>query len=454
MLTESLCPVCYRTIPANICIDQNVMMVKKCPVHGEFSSMVERDPEWFKLAQSKEIYDGYLIDVTSKCNIKCKYCYHDNNGTERTVEEIYQEALDKHAPFILTGGEPTLHKDLNKIILKLKTLGEVNLLTNGIKLCDEKYFDEIVPLLAEDNGIHNISLSFHKESEGRDLEFLELCKKKGVKIWTCFYVIDDLQQIDEALEIFTAYQDVVNNFRLKVASNLGVENKADNKIFVSDVIKYLFALGETEFQQANQKVSYAQLLHKGLEIKVISWYDVLNIDLWDIDCEPYWKANDGTVNNFVTSAIINEGIEKKRFNIRRAYPCDIPQCADLWVDMAKESSPYEPQKDIWIFKMCEFIKAERNHVYVAEWNGEIVGFVSGYWDYDEMTGEKVIYGLNFYVKPDLRKTDIGKKLHVTYKDTANKLGVKRVIRQVTKSHSEILFNKGQEFTHYVIEERI
>ncbi|MFA5340719.1 MAG: GNAT family N-acetyltransferase [Clostridia bacterium] len=452
MLTESLCPVCYRKIPANIYIDQNVMMVKKCPVHGEFNAMVERNPEWFKLAQSKEIYDGYLIDVTSKCNIKCKYCYHDNNGTERTVEEIYQEALDKHAPFILTGGEPTLHKDLKEIILKLKTLGEVNLLTNGIKLCDETYFDEIVPLLAEDNGIHNISLSFHKEAEGRDLEFLELCKKKNVKIWTCFYVIDDLQQIDEALEIFTAYQDVVNNFRLKVASNLGVERKADNKIFVSDVIRYL---GDVEFQNDNQKVSYAQVFYKGLNLKIISWYDVLNIDLWDIDCEPYWKANDGTVNNFVTSAIINEGIEKKKFNIRRAYPCDIPKCADLWVDMAKEENPsYTPNKEIWSAKMCEFIKQEQNHLYVAELEGEIVGFVSGYWYYDELTGDKVIVGLNFYVKPELRKTDIGKKLHLQYLDTGHKLGVTKVIRKVTKEHAPVLLNKGQEISHYVIEERI
>jgi organic radical activating enzyme/L-amino acid N-acyltransferase YncA len=432
------------------------MMMKKCPVHGEFTSMVERDPEWFKLAQGKSIYDGILIDVTSKCNVKCKYCYHDNNGSERTVEDIYQEALENnHAPFILTGGEPTLHKDLKEIILKLKTLGEVNLLTNGIKLCDEKYFDEIMPLLSNENGIHDVSLSFHKESEGRDLEFLELCKKKGVQIWTCFYVIDDLKQIDEALEIFRAYVGTVDNFRLKVASNLGVERKAENKLFVSDVIKYLFSLDETEFQPVDQKVSYAQLWHDGLDIKVVSWYDVNNIDLWDIDCQPYWKANDGTINNFVTSAIINEGIEKRKFNIRRAYPCDIPKCAELWVDMAKESTPScEPHKDIWISKMCEFIKVESNHLYVAELNQEIVALVSGYWHWDEITGDKQIIGINFYVKPELRKTDIGKKLHLTYLDTAKKLGVKKVIRNVTKEHSNVLFKKGQDFTHYVIEEKI
>jgi len=84
---------------------------------------------------------------------------------------------------------------------------------------------------------------------------------------------------------------------------LGVEGKAENKLFVSDVVRYLFAKDETEFQPVNQKVSYAQLWHDGLDIKVVSWYDVNNIDLWDIDCAPYWKAADGTINNFVTSAV-------------------------------------------------------------------------------------------------------------------------------------------------------
>jgi organic radical activating enzyme/GNAT superfamily N-acetyltransferase len=457
-LTESLCPVCYSKIPAVVYIDGCVLMKKTCPIHGEFISVVERDPEWFKLAQDKEIYDGYLIDVTSKCNIKCAYCYHDNNGSERTVDDIYRDALEnKHlAPFILTGGEPTLHKDLKEIILKLKEIGEVNLLTNGIRLCDEKYFDEIMPLLSNENCIHDVSLSFHKESEGKDLEFLELCKKKGIKIWTCFYVIDDLKQIDQALELFRVYVGTVDNFRIKIASNLGIENKAENKLFVSDIIRYLMSLeDDTEFQPASQKVSYGQVWHDGIDIKIISWYDVNNIDLWDIDCAPYWKANDGTISNFVTSAIINEGIEKKKFNIRRAFQCDIPQCADLWVGMCKEEKPdCEPHKNIWISKMYEFIKQEQNHLYVAELNGEIVAFVSGYWHWDELTGDKEIIGLNFYVKPELRKTDIGKKLHLQYLDTGHKLGVKKVVRKVTKEHAPVLFKKGQEFTYYIIEERI
>jgi hypothetical protein len=310
-------------------------------------------------------------------------------------------------------------------------------------------------LLAEENGIHNISLSFHKESEGKDLEFLELCKTKGVKIWTCFYVIDDLKQIDEALELFKSYKDVVNNFRIKVASNLGVEDKADNKIFVSDVIKYLFALGKTEFQNANQKVSYAQVIHDGLDIKVISWYDVKNIDLRDIDCQPYYRANNSTVNNLVTTQLINEGIEKKRLNVRRVYPYDITKCADLWVDMAKEeNSSYEPDKESWCSQMYDFIKSKQNHIWVGEVNGETVGFFSGSVNYSPLYTDNYLLGLCFYVKPEFRKTPISKKLHNAYKAIGERFNAHRVIRQVTKEHSKVLLNKGQDITHFIIEEHI
>jgi len=458
-ITESLCPVCYAKIPAVVHIEGSVMMTKACPVHGIFTAMVERDPQWFKSAQGKGIYDGYLIDVTSKCNIKCKYCYHDNNGSERSIDDIVQEAeANKHlAPFILTGGEPTTHKDLAEIIRRLSQMGEVNLLTNGIKLCDESYLNELLDAgLRTLHGVDEISLSFHVESSGKDIEFLEYCKRTGRKIWTCFYVIDNLCQISKAVELFQLYKNQICNFRIKAASNLWSEQNADNKIFTSDMIKYVFALGNTKFQDSTQKISYAQVWHQGLDIKLISWYNVQNIDLWDIDCAPYYQAKDGNLYNFATAAIINEGIERKTgLNVRRAFPCDVVDCGLLWVDMALEEKPNStPDMAMWCNKMMDFIKADNNHLYVGEVNGKIVSFVSGFWDLDPMTGEKFIVGTHFYVKPEYRKTPIGKKLHNKYLNVGRNLGVSRVIRQVTMEHSQHLLSKGQKITDVIVEERI
>ena len=458
-ITESFCPVCYSKIPAVIHIEENVMMTKQCPIHGTFHAMVERDPQWFKSAQSSGIYNGYLIDITSKCNIKCKYCYHDNNGSERSVDDIVQEAeANKHlAPFILTGGEPTLHKDLPEIIRRLSKLGEVNLLTNGIKLCDENYLNELLDTgLSTPQGIDEISLSFHVESNGKDIELLEYYKRTGRKLWTCFYVIDNLCQISKAIELFQLYRNQICNFRIKAASNLWSEGNADNKIFTSDMIKYVFALGDTTFQEANQKVSYAQVWHKGLDIKLCAWYDVQNIDIWDIDCAPFYKAHNGTVNNLVTTALINEGIEKRNgLNIRRAYPCDIPQVGVLWREGALETrDTKDPNVSLWCEQALESLKDDRNHLYIAELDGEIVGFVSGYWEIDPLSSQKIIIGTGFYIKPEHRKSGVAQAMQDKYLQVGRKLGVTYSERQVTLEHSKYLLDKGQKIVRVVIEQAI
>lgn len=458
-ITESLCPVCYSKIPAVITIADHVMMTKQCPVHGTFNAMVERDPQWFHAAKGNEIYDGYLIDVTSKCNIKCKYCYHDNNGSERSVDEIVQEAAaNKHlAPFILTGGEPTTHKDLPEIIRELSELGEVNLLTNGIKLCDESYLNELLDAgLKTPQGIDEISLSFHSEANGKDIEFLEYCKRTGRRIWTCFYVIDNLCQINKAVELFQLYKNQICNFRIKAASNLWSEENADNKIFTSDMIKYIFALGDTVFQESKQKVSYAQVWHKGLDVKLISWYDVRNIDLWDINCAPYYKSKTGSINNLVTTALINEGIEKRNgLNIRMAYPCDIPQVGVLWRKGALETrDAKDPNARLWCEQALESMRDERNHLYIAELKGEIVGFVSGHSVIDPLSSQKIIIGTGFYVKPEYRKSGIAQAMQDKYLKVGRKLGITYSERQVTLEHSKYLLDKGQKIVRVVIEQAI
>jgi GNAT superfamily N-acetyltransferase len=71
-----------------------------------------------------------------------------------------------------------------------------------------------------------------------------------------------------------------------------------------------------------------------------------------------------------------------------------------------------------------------------------------------LTGEKFIVGTHFYVKPEFRHTAIGKKLHNKYLNVGHNLGVSRVVRQVTKEHSQHLIGKGQKITDVIVEERI
>jgi organic radical activating enzyme len=311
MATESLCNICYKVIPADIAIGDIVYIIKECKEHGVQIGIVERSPIWYdccKTINSSKFYDGYLIDITNACNISCRYCYHPNREVFRSVEDIVADATEnvKLVPFILTGGEPTWHPELERIIVEISKLGETFLLSNGI-LIDQKMLEMFCNNGLLKGNMLNVGLSFHKESEGKDFEMLELLRKEKLRLYTAFYVIDDLKQIDKVIRIYEENSDVIDIMRIKAASNIWNEQRAVNKIFTSDMLNYFYSKGNTVIDsRCNQKTSYAGLLHNNLTYRLISWYDKYNVDLHDIDCPPYYRAKDGHVYDFVKAMLLNE----------------------------------------------------------------------------------------------------------------------------------------------------
>lgn len=72
------------------------------------------------------------------CNLRCIYCdtkysFDCKNAKEMSIDEIVQECwYIGYKNITLTGGEPLIHKDVNKLILRLCSEGfEVNVETNG-----------------------------------------------------------------------------------------------------------------------------------------------------------------------------------------------------------------------------------------------------------------------------------------------------------------------------------
>jgi len=188
--TRSVCPVCLCNIPAELKSHEygHIYMEKECPKHGRFSTVVWKNAvdfdAWTEGADALKCGKGtecptscglcaehetgtccVLLEVTDRCNLRCKYCFADVGrenddpslqDLKRAIEEISQKC--KGALIQFSGGEPTLREDLPELITYAKNAGcsytQVN--TNGIRLAEDM---EYVQQLAK-AGLDIVFLQF------------------------------------------------------------------------------------------------------------------------------------------------------------------------------------------------------------------------------------------------------------------------------------------------------
>jgi uncharacterized radical SAM superfamily Fe-S cluster-containing enzyme len=181
-------------------IGQEVFLQKTCKEHGSFKGIIWRGlydfNEWVK-DRDKVPFDDpqcpdgcglcsghlqktccVLLNITVQCNLNCRFCFADqwDKGDEPTFEKI-QESLenliDKGKTLVqLSGGEPTVRKDLPEIIKTAKEKGAkyVQLNSNGIRLGEDKKY---VQKLAE-AGLSFVFMQF----DGTNDEIYEILRGK------------------------------------------------------------------------------------------------------------------------------------------------------------------------------------------------------------------------------------------------------------------------------------
>ncbi|MEI8012351.1 MAG: radical SAM protein [Candidatus Omnitrophota bacterium] len=187
-LTRSICPVCKKTIDAQVRVrDGKVFMFKRCAEHGEFEGLISSDVEYYRhslafnkpgqvpAALGSEIKNGCphdcglcpdhqqhtclaVIEITEDCNLSCSGCFAGssakNNGQAKNLDlATIDFMLNKYvsyegSPEVLqiSGGEPTLHPDLFKIIelARSKNICHVMLNTNGVRIAQDDDFARAV----------------------------------------------------------------------------------------------------------------------------------------------------------------------------------------------------------------------------------------------------------------------------------------------------------------------
>lgn len=229
MKTQSLCPVCFKKIDAEIVsLDGRCDMVKSCPEHGTFQTVVwsgstpiqkwitKRNGALIRNPQMQSekgcpydcgLCDEHrqhtctaLIEVTQRCNLHCRFCFansgdcFERDPTIEQIDRLYQCVMKASGGcnIQLSGGEPTVRDDLPQIIRNGKKIGfrfiQVN--TNGIRLSqDEKFVEQL-----KSAGLDSVFLQFDGTSDeiyqklrGRRMlavktRAIENCRKYGIGV--------------------------------------------------------------------------------------------------------------------------------------------------------------------------------------------------------------------------------------------------------------------------------
>ena len=94
------------------------------------------------------------IEVCSMCNLKCAYCFekeyaHKMLLTSRIIT-IINSLQDVLEDVVITGGEPTLHPDFDKIIRYIAGKVPVTITTNGTNYSPAVFAD----LLREHDNVY------------------------------------------------------------------------------------------------------------------------------------------------------------------------------------------------------------------------------------------------------------------------------------------------------------
>lgn len=247
--TESICPVCLKTIPARkIKKGKDIVLERTCPEHGTFSNSIAKDAERFLDKtfdvkgqpfqpvtefkgncgpdcgwcdkHNQHICTG-LIEITEDCNLRCPICYFGKKAPKHISLPEFKRRLDTlltvekgHLDVLqLSGGECLVHPKFEEL-LKAALKADVNRIlinTNGLALLKneklfallEKHKDRVEVYLQFDGFDDNV----YKTLRGRALldEKLAIIKKLNeAEIKICLAVTvfrDNLKEIPKILDL-------------------------------------------------------------------------------------------------------------------------------------------------------------------------------------------------------------------------------------------------------------
>jgi uncharacterized radical SAM superfamily Fe-S cluster-containing enzyme len=294
-ITQSVCPYCYRILPA-IIVERNgkVYIRKVCPEHGVIEDLYYGDVELYKKMikwdeegrGTRHIYTPVLrpcpfncglcpmhkqhsalvnIVLTNRCNLSCWYCFFYAEAAgyvyEPTIEQIINmvRQIKKQGIAVnvqLTGGEPTLREDLVDIVKAIKAEGarHIQLNTNGIKFSELFWEDPVKAVeytrALRTSGVNTVYLSFDGVSPVTNWKnhweipyIFEVFRKAGMtSVVLVPTVINNVNthELGAIVKFAAKHVDIVRAVNFQPVSLTGMMKKHERmkyRITIADVIK-------------------------------------------------------------------------------------------------------------------------------------------------------------------------------------------------------------------------
>ena len=172
----------------------------------------------------------YVLVLTNLCNLSCTFCFQERKKREdRMTTENWLNVLDqipKNSRITLTGGDPFMFKDFEKIFKRANEVAETNMITNGLLITDQK----IEKLLNEKNfKVLAISIdtigNYNRDVKKKDW-------KKLVNQLNKFVTLRDKNRIQTALDIKTVILDENIDDLFKIHKFATEKLKADTHSFM------------------------------------------------------------------------------------------------------------------------------------------------------------------------------------------------------------------------------
>lgn len=252
--TKSYCNICLKEIPASVVKKNNKIKIKKtCKKHGVMESdYMWSNPQDYYFFQSLGKLNpdpkGVMIPLTSKCNLFCPICFakssNESNKEDIKLDELKRIDVTDFNLVKLTGGEPTLRKDLHRIIEFFKKQNKwVGLYSNGIKLADKEYVAKL-----KKAGLEEVTLQFDTFNEttskfmrgepltDQKLKALSNLKKNNIKTGLFVVLLNNVNTNELA-----NFKKLIKDFNIKsveLTSQMGIGRYVKNKnIEVSEIFE-------------------------------------------------------------------------------------------------------------------------------------------------------------------------------------------------------------------------